>query len=222
MGKLVRRGLDNILVKILASTDISTVTSCLLVNSSWNSHLRHIWRQLYRERQKDTRFRKYCGLTAAIELGFWENCLKSSEYRRILVGGKKWSYFSKCSFSIDRVPTCFKYFRNQLYFGTVEGELKSIDFGNHNLTNTLQPSSDSGRIFSIDIKDDLLVTGHGDGSIRFTPEWRGLTRLQVTSCPLPLLKILPSRERSARILCWDRDGHCQLLSSLTDINIIGR
>ena len=57
VGELVRRGLDNILVKILASTDISTVTSCLLVNSSWNSHLRHIWRQLYRERQKDTRFR---------------------------------------------------------------------------------------------------------------------------------------------------------------------
>ena len=55
--ELVKRGLDNIVVYILLHTDTPSVTSCLLVSSSWSYNLRHVWRQLYRERQRDKRFR---------------------------------------------------------------------------------------------------------------------------------------------------------------------
>ena len=52
VSELLRRGLENLVVKILSNTDINTVTACLLVNSFWSSNLRDIWRLLLREKKK--------------------------------------------------------------------------------------------------------------------------------------------------------------------------
>ena len=82
------------------------------------------------------------------------------------MGFKKWRYISNGLIGTDSTPTCFKYHRSKLYFGTVYGELKMIDFENHNVVKTLLYSG-RGRILSIDVKDDILVTGHNDGSIRY-------------------------------------------------------
>lgn len=94
-----------------------------------------------------------------------EKCIAPPDYKRILDGGKKWVYFTNCSICTEKIPTCFKYHRNKLYYGTVEGELQIIDFGQHNVVTNVATSL-QGRIFSIDVKDDVLVTGHGDGSLR--------------------------------------------------------
>ena len=58
LSELLSRGLENIVVKILSHTDVKTATACLLVNSSWSSNLRDIWRLLLREKKKNqTSFR---------------------------------------------------------------------------------------------------------------------------------------------------------------------
>ena len=82
------------------------------------------------------------------------------------MGFKKWRYLSNGLIGTDSTPTCFKYQRSKLYFGTVCGELKVIDFENEKTVKTVLTSG-SGRILSIDIKHDILVTGHYDGSIRY-------------------------------------------------------
>ena len=145
------------------------------------------------------------------------HAMEPSGYRRVLLGFRRWRYFSKCSISTDTIPACFKYHRNKLYFGTVEGHLNLIDFGFHNAVTSLS-TPDNGRIFSIDVKDDVLVTGHGDGSLRFhnPGDWRQ-SSLNITNSPIVFIRILPSR-----LLCWSRAGDCYLVSPQAEINIIGR
>ena len=100
-----------------------------------------------------------------------------------------------------------------------------IDFGFHNAASSLSTAG-NGRIFSIDVKEDILVAGHDDGSVRlYSPDDCGgasLT-LTVTNCPIVFIKILSSRETGgARLLCWSRAGDCYLVSPRPDINLIGR
>lgn len=165
-------------------------------------------------------YRNFCFLTGA---GGGGRAIAPSGYRRVLLGFRRWKYFSNCSISTDTVPTCFKYHRNKLYFGTVEGKLNMIDFGFHNAASSV-PTADNGRIFSIDVKEDILVTGHGDGSIRFyTPgdcAWTASgSPLNITNCPIVFIRLL-----SSRLLCWSRAGDCYLVSPQGEIkiNIIGR
>jgi len=207
---------------VLAYTDVITVTRCLEVSPVWASHLHDIWRELYRYRKKRlATFRLYCGL---IDMDDKEKCIAPPDYKRILDGGKKWVYFTNCSICTEKIPTCFKYHRNKLYYGTVEGELQIIDFGQHNVVTNVATSL-QGRIFSIDVKDDVLVTGHGDGSLRFYPALGvGSSVLQVTSSALVLTKIISTRSEAPRLLCWARTGDCLIVSSssLNHIQTIGR
>ena len=153
--------------------------------------------------------------------------MEPSGYRRVLLGFRRWRYFSKCSISTETLPACFKYHRNKLYFGTVEGQLDMIDFGFHNAVSSLATADNNGRIFCIDVKEDILVAGHEDGSIRFhNPGGSGgscLSSLAITNSPIVFIRILSSRAtEGARILCWSREGDCYLVSPNRDINIIGR
>ena len=50
--ELRARGLENLMVRIMAHLDLSSVTACLQVSSGWAYDLRDIWRLLYREQIK--------------------------------------------------------------------------------------------------------------------------------------------------------------------------
>ena len=171
--------------------------------------------------------RNFCGLTGA---GGDGHAIAPSEYRRVLSGFRRWRYFSNCSIGMETIPTCFKYHRNKLYFGTVEGQLNVIDFGFHNAASSLS-TGENGRIFSIDVKEDILVAGCDDGSIRFyNPEdsagggRSGGSSLTITNSPLVFIRLLsfPQATGGARILCWSREGDCYLVSPHRNINLIGR
>ena len=167
-------------------------------------------------------YRNFCCLTGAGSADGDGRPIAPSGYRRVLLGFRRWRYFSNCSISTDTLPTCFKYHRNKLYFGTVEGRLNTIDFGFHNAASSL-PTSDNGRIFSIDAKEDILVTGHGAGSVVFYHAGVCGSSLNITDSPIVFIRILSSGQTGGPgLVCWSQAGDCFLVSPHCEVNIIGR
>ena len=142
----------------------------------------------------------------------------------MLLGFRRWRYFSNCSISTDSVPTCFKYHRNKLYIGTVEGQVNVIDIGFHNAASSVS-TGDNVRIFSIDVKEDIVVSGHGDGSLRFYNPADGacVSSLSLTNSPLVFTKILSTPATGGgRLVCWSGAGDVYLVSPRSHLYTIGR
>jgi len=165
-------------IDILGKLDYESISNCLQVCQDWKQFFEefHFWRKLFlRKYRNDFEFRQLCDLNGWSHMHTKSDQFEA-EYRKIMrfyddCDSKNTScdvaddkVYDSPKIKADSIISFYKYFDGHVYIATVVGEVSKYDIISQEQKVIM---SGHGRVYCIDIKDDILVVGLPSGLIRF-------------------------------------------------------